>query len=326
MAQYNKTMVKEFFFDKFDANAVIEISEQFKEFNFYEENILNNNNFLKAVKKNFSSEIQKTLKDMGIGFGPDALVIHDIPIDKSITEYGDLENKVKVKSRQSEALLTAICSMMGGSLQREESSHQTGYIQQIHPLPEHQKESSGRGSEPLPFHVENVFVEKPPTFLALTCLTGQSDVKTELLGVKEVLNYLDEKTIKVLKLPVYTVRSADGFKPKALKNTPILHDFDNWIVARFYEEDRIYSDNQEAQEAIKALKIAIEKAKESSITSLIFKPGTAVIFANGTGKNEPAGVLHGRSGKINVTEKNQGDIPRQRWLQRVCIQVSANKG
>lgn len=321
MISTTQTRIIEFNFSSFDHNAIINIAEEFQEFYFYNKEIINESSFVQKVIESFSKPMQEILGAMGKGSGPDVLIIKGIPVDISLSTYDDLAEKVRNKSRQSEVALSSFCVLMGGLLQREESSHQPGYIQQIHPLKSYKQESSGRGAEPLPFHVENAFIEDSPTFLALVCLTGQKNVRTELVGVKDILSFLDEATINMLRRPIYTIRSADGFKPKQLENTPVIHVLDSWVLARIYEEDRIHTSDPDGQMAIINLKNAINQAKSCYVTFVELEPGTAVIFSNGMGRDTPAGVLHGRSGKINLTPNNQSDTSMQRWLQRACIKV-----
>jgi len=321
MLNITKTRIEEISCDHADYTTIKNIANDFHEFDFYNQEIINESDFHEKVKKHFSKKMQETLRSIGKGTGPDVLIIRNIPIDSPLLTCDDLDEKVRNKSRQSEVALSSFCIMMEGVMQREESSHQTGYIQQIHPIMKYEDESSGRGTEPLPFHVENVFIEDSPSFLALVCLTGQKNVKTELIGVKDILSFLDERTINTLRRPIYTIKSADGFKPKKLENIPVIHNVDNWILARFYEEDRIHTNDLDGQLAIVSLKNAISKAKSHYLSSIELEPGTAIIFSNGRGRNTPAGVLHGRSGKINPPSDKKSSKSMQRWLQRVCIKV-----
>ncbi|WP_312106487.1 hypothetical protein [Acinetobacter venetianus] len=321
MLSATQTSIKEINCSAFDHDLIINIAEEFKEFDFYNNEIINESSFVHKVIENFSKPMQEILGAMGKGCGPDVLIINNIPVDIPLSTYDDLAEKVRNKSRQSEVALSSFCVLMGGLLQREESSHQSGYIQQIHPLKSYKQESSGRGAEPLPFHVENAFIEDSPSFLALVCLTGQKNIRTELVGVKDILGFLDKATINTLRKPIYTIRSADGFRPKQLENTAVIHDLDSWVLARIYEEDRILTSDPEGQMAIVNLKNAIDQAKSFYVTFVELEPGTAVIFSNGMGRETPAGVLHGRSGRISLTPNNQSNMPMQRWLQRACIKV-----
>ncbi|MBN8241330.1 hypothetical protein JF541_19430 [Marinobacter hydrocarbonoclasticus] len=253
MKRTSQTRIVEINCSSADHNAIKNIAEEFRRFDFYHKKITNEVSFIQKVMTSFSKPMQDLLCAMGSGVGSDVLIIKGIPVDTPLATYDDLAEKVKNKSRQSEVALSSFCTLMGGVLQMEESSHQPGYIQQIHPLKSYQKESSGRGAEPLPFHVENAFVEDSPSFLALICLTGQKNIKTELIGVNDILSFLDEKTIDILKKPIFTIRSGDGFKYKQLKNTPVIHALDSWVIARIYEEDRIHSYDVDGRLAIENL-------------------------------------------------------------------------
>jgi len=321
MLGITQTRIKEINCSSCDHNAITSIAKSFQDFDFYNKEIINVSSFVQKVIESFSKPMQEILADMGKGSGPDVLIIKDMPVDTLLSEHDDLAEKVRNKSRHSEAALSSFCVLMGGLLQREESSHQPGYIQQIHPLRSYKQESSGRGAEPLPFHAENVFIEDSPSFLALVCLTGQKNVRTELVGVKDILSFLDEATINMLRKPIYTIRSADGFAPKQLENTAVIHGVDSWIISRIYEEDRIHTSDPDGQIAVANLKNAITQAKSCYVSFVELKPGTAVIFSNGVGLDTPAGVLHGRSGKISIEPNNNSKISMQRWLQRACIKV-----
>lgn len=283
------------------------------------------------------SKIVKILNDMACGVGPDVLSVSNLPIDSVLPEDQDLAQRVQNKTRVTEGALLGLASFLNGTLQTEESSHQKGLIQQIFPVVNHAHEASGRGAAPLPFHVENVFVPSPPSFLCLFCIQGEKGVETEYLFVEDIIQYLDAATIEQLKRPIYSIYSGDGFERKSYDNSPVIDDMGRgWIMSRFYEEDRINTEDLDGREAVSLLHKAICRARDYDLRSVELTPGTALIISNGVGKGRPAGVMHGRRGNITLSDKKNAEalshsvlkpelqhqkrrVPR--WLQRLCVEV-----
>lgn len=290
--------------------------------------------FTEILPKN----IVEILNNMAKGIGPDVLSVSNLPIDSVLPQDQDLDERVRNKTRVTEGALLGLASFLNGQLQMEESSHQKGLIQQIFPVVSHAHEASGRGAAPLPFHVENVFVPSPPSFLCLFCIRGEKSVETEYIFVEDIITYLDNETIEQLKRPIYSICSGDGFENKSYNNASVIDDMGNgWIMSRFYEEDRIHTHDKAGQHAVSLLHDAIYKARDHDLCSMELKPGTALIIGNGLGRNRTAGVMHGRKGSITLSNSNSDAIAttRQtqsvvtpnshhhvpRWLQRLCVEI-----
>ncbi|MCH2037469.1 MAG: hypothetical protein MK137_02610, partial [Rickettsiales bacterium] len=279
------------------------------------------------------------LNMMAQGNGPDVLSVSNLPIDSELPQDQDLDERVRNKTRVTEGALLGLAGFLNGQLQMEESSHQKGLIQQIFPVVNHAHEASGRGAASLPFHVENVFVPSPPSFLCLFCIRGEKGVETEYIFVEDIIKYLDKETIEQLKRPIYAICSGDGFENKTYKNASVIDDMGNgWVMSRFYEEDRIHTDDKAGQQAVSLLHDAICKARDHDLCSVELKPGTALIISNGLGRNRTAGVMHGRKGSITLSNPNSyahattpkthsvvtplstNHVPR--WLQRLCVEIN----
>ena len=264
------------------------------------------------------TDLSYELKNMGMGAGEcDVMVIHNLPIDRV-----NLEHSTKT-TNNSETCLLGFSSVVGGILIAETALHQPGLIQQIKPVNGFKDEASGRGVKEFPFHVENVYIKDAPTILCLFCIHGEAGVDTEFILLEDICHYMDSSTIETLKKPIYEIHSGDGVNPKTvLENSPIIDDMGNgWIQGRFYEEDRLFSYDEEGTKAIAHLHAAIVKAKNENHNSINLTPGSLLIFNNGVAKGRIGGVMHGRRGVIGRQAGNTN-----RWLQRVCLKVDYQSG
>jgi hypothetical protein len=269
---------------------------------------------LSVLPEEITSKIQAMLTEDG----PDLLSVSNLPIDKNPPLEGELEDRINKKTRLSEYCLVGLSSLLKGKLQSEESSHQPGLIHQITPVQTFEHESSGRGRQGLPFHVENVFVKSPPSFLCLFCIEGEKNVGTEYIFLQDIMDYLDESTIEELKRPIYKIWTGDGFNKKVLEDSSVIEDMgNNWTLGRLYEEDRIFTDDEKGKLAVEKLHEAIINARDYNHNSVNLGPGTLLIFRNGTGKGRFGGIMHGRKGNIGDKKSKTA----MRWLQRLCVEI-----
>lgn len=280
------------------------------------------NEILPEIRKIIPADILSVIKDMKNGSGPELITIGNLPVDDHLPDAESLEQKVAEKTRVSETCLVGINALLEGKFQEEKSSHQLGFIHQVTPVKKFLGEASGRGGGSIPFHAENMFVDKNPSILSLFCLQGEAGVETEYLYVSDIIKYLDKETLEVLKRPIFTIVSGDGFDRKYLYKASVLdHREADWRVCRFYEEDRIFSDYKEGTDAVEKLHHAINRARDKDLKSVELSGGTLLLFSNATRKNHHGGVLHGRRGDMSIKrspEKKSG----QRWLQRVCVELA----
>ncbi len=274
-----------------------------------------------AIEEILPKEIVSAVQGMKLGTGPELIAIQNLPVDDILPSNESLKERVQAKTRMSELCLVGINALLEGSFQEEKSSHQRGYIHQVTPVKDFVTEASGRGGGAIPFHAENMFIKDCPSCLSLFCLQGEAGVETEYLYVSDILKRLSHEVLEQLKRPVYTVTSGDGFARKTLNNTPILDELENgWVACRLYEEDRIFSEDLKAQEAIAALHQSIIDARDADLCSIELQAGTLLLLSNAVRKQRYGGLLHGRRGDMSV--KNVGLRQNNRWLQRVCIQLS----
>lgn len=302
-------------------NILCDYLEKYKNLgDFYDNTPVYQKIFQEEIASYIPQDLVENLRSMVTKDGIEVLTVGNLPCDEVIPTHYHVNARAEAKTKISEAVLVGLCSLVGGELQTEESSHQKGYIQQVSPVRDYEAEASGRGQAPLPFHVENVFVKNSPSFLALYCLQGEAGVKTEFIFVRDVISYLSEEDKAQLKRPVFTITSGDGFARKELTNHPVLDDLGHgWTLTRFYEEKhRIYTDDKEAQVSVKALHKAIETVRDNHHNEVELHKGTLLIFSNGMGYKRYAGIMHGRRGTIGQTAPHSG-TEVQRWLQRICI-------
>ncbi len=312
------TRVEEHVLSNRDLEVLTSVACLFDQKDFYSTPADQDTELTSVLTSHISPDFKLRLQELGSGIGPDVLVFRNVPRDDPLPSCPTLDAKVEKKSRKSETFLSALTILMGGTLQCERTSHQPGYLQQIHPVEGFGPESSGRGAAPLPFHVENVFIKEAPSFLALACLSGQEGVATELLGVPEILTHLAPAVVETLQRPIFTIRSGDGFSATELTDVPAIENHGGgWVQARFYEEDRMLTSDEDGKKAIRALKDAIGVAKKTHTVAIELQAGMTVLLSNGVGWGQPGGVLHGRTGKIVPPASEQG----QRWLQRACIKI-----
>ena len=272
------------------------------------------------IKNILPTQILNSIENLTETGGPDVVSISNLPTDENASGEGSLEERINNKTKYSEYLLTGISGLLNGTLQAEESSHQPGLIHQITPVQSFEHEASGRGLAALPFHVENVFIKNPPSFLCLFCISGEKSVGTDYIFLEDIVKYLDNDTINTLKKPIFTVKTGDGFNEKALHNTSVIENLSHqWYLGRFYEEDRIFSDDENGKLAIEKLHDAIVKARDAQYNSVSLSSGMMLMFRNGIGKEKVGGIMHGRNG--NIKQKPQAQSNKLRWLQRVCVEI-----
>ncbi|EKF40581.1 oxygenase [Nitratireductor indicus] len=312
----------EYEFSETEKRGLEALAQKFVSHDFYRDPACGHDDFCAEFAAVASTELRELLASMSEGRGPDVLILKDVPVDNPLPDLGGLEQNIAAKGRVSETVLSGLTALMKAKLQREPSSHQPDFLQQIYPVDKFEQESSGRGRAPLPFHAENVFLQTPPSFLALLCLQGQSGVFTEYLPVADILHRLTPENLEQLKAPIYSVRSGDGFQARALDETPVLDAIANgWTISRIYEEDRIHTDDPAGRDAIHVLKAAIAEAKASCVRSVEMTSGTGLLIANGVAKGRYGGVLHGRKGQI-MSQAPSTPVDARRWLQRACIEIN----
>jgi hypothetical protein len=276
-----------------------------------------------VVEKILPADIVAAIFEMKDGVGPELMTISNLPFDEDLPSDEALDVRVLQKTKISETCLVGINSLLGGEMQEERSSHQPGCIHQVTPVEKFVGEASGRGGGGIPFHAENMFVKNSPTFLSLFCIKGEVGVETEYLYVSDIVKRLDEETINALKKPIYTISSGDGFDQKVLSNSPVLDDLGSgWIACRFYEEDRIFSEGLEGKGAIEMLHAAINAARDEDTKSVELTSGTLLLFSNAIRKGACGGVLHGRRGDMSIKKTASSNASNNRWLQRVCVELS----
>lgn len=307
-----------------DRSKFLSLSQRYaNSYNFYEDAQRAAETLIPDVKAILPKAILNAIDNLKRGIGPQLISIHNLPVDNYLPSHDDLQQRIAEKTQVSEFCLLGINGLLEGNLQKEDSSHQLGFIHQVTPLKQSHDEASGRGAGSIPFHAENMFIKRPPSVLSLFCLQGEEGVATEYLYVDDIIHYLDQDSIEQLKKPLYTIITGDGFTRKELKDSAVLeHLYNGWCACRFYEEDRIYSDNDEAKLAIACLHRAIDKAKKQHTHSVELSSGSLLMFSNAIRKNHYGGVLHGRSGEMKVNVSSGPKTTSPRWLQRVCVELS----
>ena len=298
-----------------------ELAKSYKNKDLFYKNAQEAQNEIKEeIKRVLPVNILESISKLTQTDGVDVISISNLPTDENASGERELEERINNKTNNSEYFLTGLSGLLNGKLQAEESSDQPGLIHQITPVKTFEHEASGRGRAALPFHVENVFVKNPPSFLCLFCISGEKSVGTDYIFLADIVSYLDDATIETLKSPIYKVTTGDGFSEKALTDTPVIESLGStWTWGRFYEEDRICKDDEEGKVAVEKLHDAIIKARDAKYNSVSLSSGMMLMFRNGVGKGSIGGIMHGRNG--NIKQKPQAQSTKLRWLQRVCVEI-----
>jgi hypothetical protein len=295
---------------------LLKLAKKYDNFPFHNQMLSSNKEFNNIVHDILDDKTILAVKSLATGESVSVLLIKNLPVDYHLdsVQFNEIS-----KSKVSETILSALVTLIGGVLQSEESSHQPHLIQQIKPVSTYHDERSGRGIEPLPFHVENAFTMIPPTILALNCIQGEAGIITEYISIQAVLEFLSTDAVSVLQKPIYSVKSGDVFHYRMLEHVPLIETIgSDWVLARFYEEDRIDSYLSEGLSAIDELRDAIYVAKHNFTYGVELQAGECIMFLNGFARGRAGGVMHGRKGKI--CGSSVGGIT-SRWLQRICVEL-----
>jgi len=267
------------------------------------------------LRKNLPPELIDKIENLSKTEIP-ALVIKGLPTDDIKHLEGDIEQKVQQKTKITESMLISFAGLMGYKLDSNPKEQKGKIIHNIYPVTGFEKTKSSKGRDPFYLHIENPFQETPPYFLILLSLEGDSTAKTTYFPLKSFLSKLPYWVIQNMKKPDFKIRSGEGLDQEETIITPLFTQDDSTgeIRVRLYQNmERITPLTTEAKTTLDFIATAFEKEE---INGVSLEKGDMLIFNNGFGIGEIAGIMHGRSGYISNPN---------RWLQRAFLVPQNNK-
>ncbi|SSC10284.1 hypothetical protein BPUTEOSOX_56 [thiotrophic endosymbiont of Bathymodiolus puteoserpentis (Logatchev)] len=162
------------------------------------------------------------------------------------------------------------------------------------------------------FHVDNPDLsligeesKRPPCleYLALYCLRGDSQAITELIDLKDIVEFMSDDEIKIAQSNQFNIQRPDSFEDgnPSIKNAPLFTKFNGKYYSR-YDFHNIQSTNNSSSTALNKInEILVNKINPLKIA---FETGDFLIF-----KNQE--TMHKRS---QFTPEYNGN---ERWLMRL---------
>jgi L-asparagine oxygenase len=180
-------------------------------------------------------------------------------------------------------------------------------IQNLFPIKKNENEQISSSSlTTLEMHTETAFHPWRPQYVVLLCVRGDDRAGTTYAILDDIIDLLDDETIRILHEPVFTTTLDKSFQnpnqPDAVVTTPIL--FNN-ASSMTYDRVLMKPKNDYADNALQNLSKAIEVSKKVFHLST----GQVAIIENWK-------IVHGRT---PFTPRYDGN---DRWLKRVMVRRS----
>lgn len=236
-----------------------------------------------------------------------ALLIRGLPMDGEALPPTPIQpESVERKSTRAAAVITLI-SLQLGEVIAYRNEKAGALVQNVVPVPGHEKHQSNAGSTPLEMHVENAFHPNRPDFVALLCLRpdprGQAGL--QVASVRQAVAALSYENRKTLSEARYVTESPPSFGSLDAPADPhpvLTGDFDDPDVRVDFHSTHPLDD--EAGEAW----IALRDALASVLQVLRLGSGDLAILDNRV-------ALHGRT---YFEPRYDGT---DRWLHRTFVHL-----
>jgi L-asparagine oxygenase len=157
-------------------------------------------------------------------------------------------------------------------------------------------------------HTEAAFHPYKPSHVMLLCLRGDDSAGTTIASVNEIMKYLDDETISILQMPIFSTGIDESFMNGKNNDfrliTEVLrrneHEVEHMQWTMTFDWQLMCGENEEANEALEKFKDAVSK----SIETIYLKSGDLIIIDNRR-------AVHGRT---KFQPRYDGT---DRWLKRV---------
>lgn len=284
----------------------------------------------KVIIKTFPKKVINALQKMGDKNGLQAIILHNVPIDRIIPETPRDGKRSTEKSFISESLLLGLCGLLdcdpfltfaNAHMLSKDSKLKNSplVIHQIIPLDDERSKlthSSSGSAVSFDPHTEAVQCTRPITFFMLYCLRGDPKVATNLIFLDDLLFFIKQhpmsdlsyqEFVAELKKPQFIMRNSADITTSFFEVIlPILIEEDEERIFRFDSNGaRVEGINPTAQKIVKYLKKVLndEDFNAYYVRKFYLKSRDLLIFNN-------LQILHARDAFTL-------DPHNWRWLQRL---------
>lgn len=247
--------------------------------------------YVDAVRR--SAVPVRTIADQIFSSASPYAVIRNLPVERLVGDW-----QVRAAPLTS-AVLVGLTRALGMNHFGYPEEKKGAILQNVHPIAGWENTLSNAGRVNFNLHVESPFLPRAarPEAAALIAINNEAKTATRVAVVAKVNARLSEKTLEVLRQPLFSYRHDDSFEINGYTletpRSPFLKTIDG------YEESRcaIFT-NAHTPEAELALADWLEAAEVEAV-NVVLEAGDMLVFNNYR-------CIHGR-----------GAVEGRRWLQRV---------
>jgi L-asparagine oxygenase len=277
-----------------------------------------------ALKNSLPYEVKAALNKFRSEKSCGSIYLQNMPVDEVIPPTPEDGSRCLAKENLSEACILGITRILKTKLHKEEKERDNQYFHQIISTLDRPNERSSYGSTmDIDFHTECIQQNNPLEYLLLLCLRGDPKVKTSIVVIEKVLNFIKNSLLseteynwffEQLKKPQFLMSASSSFKSGEDLNRalPILEErVDRRIFRLNINDGRIVGLTPEGMKVIKIFKevfSAIGNSRELQkefVQEYYLKKGDMLIIKNWE-------ALHRRDA-FTIDKENW------RWLQRVYM-------
>ncbi|MBB2458762.1 MULTISPECIES: TauD/TfdA family dioxygenase [Escherichia] len=245
------------------------------------------------IARNYIPNINMIIDELEYGCG--YYIIKNVPVDSIIPEPPSDGVRPYNKKYVSELSLAGITGALGYNVFSYAQEKKGAFFHDITPVCGKESTKSSNGTVDFSFHTDAAYLKRDirPATLSLLCLNNDSKTATQIVSLNDVLKFLPESTINILKTNDFVISSPDSFDIHDEVRTSVLYEYNGLLEIQLsIEVTRALSCDAEL-----ALKHLLEAANATAL-NLMWNKGDFLIFNNRRS-------LHGRR-----------TINGKRWLQR----------
>jgi len=216
------------------------------------------------------------------------LIFENIPMEDELPKTPP-DNRSHLGETTTLAKIQALCNQYVGEMVGYQAEGDGRLYQDMVPNKQQSEEQTSLGSKvELELHTEQAFSSYRPDYLHLACLKGNSEAKTYILHINQLLECLTDEEQHMLYCPLWMIGVdlsfvMNGCSSEKRGPIPILEMHNDELVFTF-DQDLMEGITDEAS----ALKEKIIRIYQEKRKSIILQPGQMLLFNNRK-------LVHGRS-------------------------------